>query len=107
MKATQATVSRDVRELGLRKYTGGYYAIAEDRHVRKMFQELVTSVVPAQNLVVVKTSTGIAQGVAAALDASKRGEVIGTIAGDDTIILVCEDNDRATEVARLLDAYRT
>jgi transcriptional regulator of arginine metabolism len=64
-----------------------------------MVREFVTSVRAAQNLLVTKTSIGSAQPVAAALDGENWPEAIGTIAGDDTILIVCEDRRSASRLA--------
>ena len=96
--AGQATLSRDIRELGLAKTSAGYSlpgreAAAESDlpSVSRLVREFVTSVRAAQNLLVTKTSVGSAQPVAAALD--------GENAGDDTILIVCEDKRSAGRLA--------
>lgn len=99
MEVTQATVSRDIKELGLVKEPvpgGGYRYVpsrqepAADRieRARRAFQEFVVSIDVSGNLVLIKTTTGAAHGVAATLDALVLPDVLGTIAGDDTILLV-------------------
>jgi transcriptional regulator of arginine metabolism len=104
--AGQATLSRDIRELGLAKTADGYSlpgreAAAESDlpSVSRLVREFVTSVRAAQNLLVTKTSIGSAQPVAAALDGENWPEAIGTIAGDDTILIVCEDKRSAGRLA--------
>jgi transcriptional regulator of arginine metabolism len=104
--AGQATLSRDIRELGLAKTADGYSlpgreAAAESDlpSVLRLVREFVTSVRAAQNLLVTKTSIGSAQPVAAALDGENWPEAIGTIAGDDTILIVCEDKRSAGRLA--------
>lgn len=104
--AGQATLSRDIRELGLAKTSEGYSlpgreAAAESDlpSVSRLVREFVTSVRAAQNLLVTKTSIGSAQPVAAALDGENWPEAIGTIAGDDTILIVCEDKRSAGRLA--------
>jgi transcriptional regulator of arginine metabolism len=104
--AGQATLSRDIRELGLAKTADGYSlpgreAAAESDlpSVSRLVREFVTSVHAAQNLLVTKTSVGSAQPVAAALDGENWPEAIGTIAGDDTILIVCEDKRSAGRLA--------
>jgi len=105
---TQATVSRDITEMGLeKKQSGGYYVLPEDVFVRRMVRELVVEVTAAQNLVVVKASSGAAQGVAAALDGAALEGIVGSIAGDDTILLVAPDNDRASALATTIQSYKT
>lgn len=95
---TQATVSRDVRELKLTKISCGFgvykYVVSnKDTHSHSakflnMLKEMVTAVDHAGNLVVVKTYPGMAQAAAAALDSMEYPEIIGSIAGDDTVLLV-------------------
>jgi transcriptional regulator of arginine metabolism len=104
--AGQATLSRDIRELGLAKTSAGYTlpgreAAAESDlpSVSRLVREFVTSVRAAQNLLVTKTSIGSAQPVAAALDGENWPEALGTIAGDDTILIVCEDKRSAGRLA--------
>lgn len=104
--AGQATLSRDIRELGLVKSSGGYSlpgrevaAEADLPSVDRLVREFVTSVRAAQNLLVTKTSIGSAQPVAAALDGENWPEALGTIAGDDTILIVCEDRRSAGRLA--------
>ena len=104
--AGQATLSRDIRELGLAKTAAGYSvpgreAAAESDlpSVSRLVREFVTSVRAAQNLLVTKTSVGSAQPVAAALDGENWPEALGTIAGDDTILIVCEDKRSAGRLA--------
>lgn len=107
LEVTQATISRDITEMGLqKKYGGGYYVLPEDVFVRRMVQELVSEVVAAQNLVVVKASSGAAQGVAAALDGAKIEGIIGSIAGDDTIMLITHDNATAEQLASTILSFK-
>jgi transcriptional regulator of arginine metabolism len=93
---TQATVSRDITDMGLRKLGDGVYMLAEDIHLHKMVNELVHDVVAANNLVLVKTSSGTAAGVAAALDAAGLPGVLGSIAGDDTIVVITANDAQAS-----------
>lgn len=103
-KVTQATVSRDVSQLGLEKITGddgrSVYILAEDRHLRRMCEDLVLWARESANLVVVKTTPGGASSVAQAVDAARWEEVIGTIAGDDTFLIVATGVEEAKEIAR-------
>lgn len=92
---TQATVSRDVTDMGLRKQPEGIYVLAEDLHLQRMINELVASVVHTNNLALVKTSPGTAQGVAAALDAADLNGILGSIAGDDTVLVITQDEKAA------------
>ena len=105
-KVGQATLSRDVHELGLVK-TGSGYALPEGGlaleaalpSVSRLVWEFVLEVRPAQNLLVIKTTVGSAQPVAAALDAESWPEVVGTIAGDDAILIVTPDKKAANKLA--------
>jgi transcriptional regulator of arginine metabolism len=102
----QATLSRDIHELGLVK-TGEGYALGQAAvgaesalpPVSRLVREFVLDVLPAQNLLVVKTTVGSAQPVAAALDAEGWPEAVGTIAGDDNILIVCPDKKAAGRLA--------
>jgi transcriptional regulator of arginine metabolism len=102
----QATLSRDVRDLNLSK-TGAGYALPQGEAasglalppVQRLVREFVLDVRPAQNLLVLKTIVGSAQPVAAALDEQEWEGVVGTIGGDDTILIVCPDKDAARKVA--------
>ena len=107
LNVTQATISRDITEMGLqKKHGGGYYVLPEDVFVRRMVKELVKEVVPAQNLLVVKSSVGSAQGVAAALDGADLEGIIGSIAGDDTIVLITPDNSTAATLAATILSFK-
>jgi transcriptional regulator of arginine metabolism len=103
---TQATLSRDIHELGLVKTPDGYSFLPEERakghlvSVERLVREFVLDAKAAQNLVVVRTSAGSAQGVAAALDAESWPEVLGTVGGDDTILIVSPDAKHATTLVR-------
>lgn len=96
---TQATISRDIKELQLIKElssVGNYRYVVSDRkgkgehdeRLRNIFREGVISVAAAQNLVVVKTMPGLANAAAAALDRMDIENMVGTLAGDDTALLI-------------------
>jgi transcriptional regulator of arginine metabolism len=103
---TQATVSRDIADMGLRKLPEGVYVLAEDLHLQRMISELVTSVVRANNLVLVKCSAGAGAGVGAALDGAELDEVLGSIAGDDTILIICRTDNDAESVLESINKFR-
>lgn len=103
---TQATVSRDITEMGLRKLPEGVYVLAEDLHLQRMVSELVTSVVRSERLLLVKASPGTAPGVAAALDAAGLEGVLGSIAGDDTVLVIADSEDNAEILVRGIEKYR-
>jgi transcriptional regulator of arginine metabolism len=105
--AGQATLSRDIRELGVVKTPDGYQLAVSGfvsepvlPSVSRLVREFVVDVRLAQNLLVLKTSVGSAQPVAAALDADDWPEVVGTLAGDDTILIISPDNRTAQQLAR-------
>lgn len=95
LSCTQATISRDITEMGLDKSSDGSYVLPEDLVLKNMFTSMVTHVERAQNLIVIRTIAGTANGVAAAIDSVDLSEIIGTIAGDDTILLVCRSDEGA------------
>jgi len=95
LDCTQATISRDITEIGLEKQSEGVYMLHEDVHLQRMVTDMVLTVEAAQNLVVVKTTTGAAQGVAASLDAVDFPKTLGSVAGDDTILIVTQDEEHA------------
>ena len=105
---TQATVSRDIKELRLIKIlspSGKYrYATstqeAENSFVSRLqniFRECVTGVYAAQNIVVIKTLPALASAAAMAIDAMRVPKVVGTISGDDTVFIVMRDNESALD----------
>lgn len=94
---TQATVSRDIADMGLRKLPEGIYVLAEDLHLQRMVSELVTGVLRTDNLVMIKARPGTASGIAAAVDAAELPDVLGSLAGNDTILVIAqtaEDGER-------------
>ena len=103
---TQATISRDIKELRLVKEltgNGGYrYTVTGHRNsngaetrLRNIFKEGFTAVDVAQNIIVLKTMPGLASAVCSALDGMEIAGMVGTIAGDDTGILIMRDNASA------------
>jgi transcriptional regulator of arginine metabolism len=110
LKVGQATLSRDIRDLRLAKTSDGYSLLQGDGSavpalppVSRLVREFVLEVRPAQNLLVLKTSIGSAQPVAAALDEQEWPETVGTIAGDDTILIVCPDKQAAEKLAARIE----
>jgi transcriptional regulator of arginine metabolism len=99
--ATQVTLSRDMRELGLVKTNDGYRELGSDApnlQFATLVGEFLQDVRLAQNQVVLKTAPGHASSVAVALDDEEWPEVVGTIAGDDTILIICSDASTAEAV---------
>lgn len=108
VQSTQATISRDIKELHLVKELTGYgtyrYAVSERKaslnfagRLRTIFKEGVTSFDLAQNIVVVKTMPGLAQAAGATLDSMDIPDMVGSLAGDDTVILIMRTNEAASE----------
>jgi transcriptional regulator of arginine metabolism len=103
---TQATVSRDITEMGLRKLPEGVYVLAEDLHLQRMVSDLVGDVKRSDNLVLVKASVGTAPGVAAALDAADIEGILGSVAGDDTVLVITTGVKEAQHLVDTLDKFR-
>ena len=113
-KVTQATVSRDIRELGIIKSDLGdgvyRYRAGKESRVHEIngkftliLRQAVSSVACANNLVVVKTYAGMGSAVGAAVDAMPFERVVGTLAGDDTLLIIAQDNDSAKSIADILN----
>ena len=107
-QVTQATVSRDIRELKLSKIPNGkgkqkYVAFTQegphlgDKYIR-VLKEGYVSMALAQNLLVMKTVSGMAMAVAAAVDALKMDEIVGCIAGDNTLMIAMRSEEEAENV---------
>jgi transcriptional regulator of arginine metabolism len=108
ISATQVTLSRDIRELGLVKTPEGYRQVESPTSgpgIGAMAAEFLWDAVVAQNLVVLKTAPGHASSVAISLDQEDWPDVVGTIAGDDTILVVCPDNPTALTLQRKLMGF--
>ncbi len=105
-ECTQATVSRDITEMGLRKLPEGVYVLAEDLHLQRMVRDLVKDVGRSANLVLVKAQSGTAPGVAAALDAAELEGILGSVSGDDTILVVMVDEPAGEMLVETLDKFR-
>lgn len=108
LQVTQATLSRDIKELGLVKTPEGYSTAAElagdsspaAPPLSHLLREFVVEVKEAQNLLVIRTTAGSAQPVAAALDSERWPELLGTLAGDDTILVVATSTKQAREIGK-------
>ena len=90
---TQATISRDIADMGLRKLPEGVYVLAEDLHLQRMVSTLVTGVVRANNIVVIHSQAGLP-------------DIAGCIAGDDTIMVVCMTDEEAASLEQLVNKLR-
>lgn len=111
-QATQATLSRDINELRLVKTSEGYILPSGDvptepmPAVSRVVRDFVREVRRAQNLLVIKTIPGSAQPVAVAIDAEGWEEVVGTVAGDDTILIISGNNKKARQLQTRLEGLR-
>lgn len=114
--STQTTISRDIRQLKLVKGPTGmgtYKYVAPKTHVNNVspihnsaLTSAVTNITRAQNLVVVKTHAGMANAVAVCIDGLSLDGIIGSVAGDDTILIVLADDDTAVDIcAALITAF--
>ena len=106
LTSTQATISRDIKELHLIKELTGYgtykYAVSGRKtsmniagRLRTIFKEGVTSFDRAQNIVVLKTMPGLASAAWAAIDGMEISDLVGSLAGDDTAVLIMRDSEKA------------
>jgi len=103
---TQATVSRDIKDLGIVKVTddrGAYYSTATDwdNPLGKFAQDII-NITHAVNLVIVHTTPGVASAVAAAVDRAMKNDILGSIAGDDTIFIAVQCEDTAIKLENSL-----
>ena len=108
IEATQATLSRDIRELGLvkRSVDGAYRRAAPDAVVgngeatlRRAVEEYLRTQETIEQLLVLRTDPGQAQSLAIAIDRARLAEIAGTIGGDDTILVICRSASDATAIA--------
>lgn len=112
IRATQTTISRDIRQLNLVKGPTGmgtYKYVAPKAHTHNVtpihnsaLTSAVVSIDSAQNIVVVKTHSGMANAIAVCIDSLHLEGVLGSIAGDDTVFMVVSDKDTATELCDTL-----
>ena len=112
---TQATISRDIRDLHLFKVAGvekkyRYSYINEDESevspkMKSLFRDCVIGISYAQNMVVIKTLTGNGANAGTVVDKLNYQEVLGSVAGDDTLLVVCKDTDAAATVVDKIRAF--
>lgn len=110
---TQATISRDIKELGLikimsdsKKYKYAYVDSTEQQMSSKftsIFKESVISIKPVNNLVVVKTLKGISSAISSMIDKMAIKQVMGCVYGDETVMVICESNESAISVCDKLN----
>lgn len=108
---TQATISRDIKDLrivkeqssaGVYRYTSG---VGEEEstffnRLNTIFKECVISFDSAQNIIIIRTMPGLASAAASAIDAMHSNSIVGSLAGDDTVLIVMRDNDAAASFCR-------
>lgn len=117
IRATQATISRDIKELNLVKQPAGNgayrYVVSQTARLphhnyagrlRNIFREGVTSFDYAQNIVVVKTMPGLASAVGAAIDGMEIDGMVGSLAGDDTVIMIMRTTPMAEELCKEMES---
>ncbi|MPN46175.1 Arginine repressor [bioreactor metagenome] len=108
LTVTQATISRDIKELRLIKTLGSdgtyhYSTVQQESEnisskFHTLFSDTVTSIDYAGNIVVVKCLSGMATAACAAMDSLKRGDIVGTISGDDTFLCIMKDENKAIDL---------
>jgi transcriptional regulator of arginine metabolism len=111
VRVTQATLSRDFRELRLVKTTAGYRplstATADESSslpaLARALKEFLLDIRPAQNMLVLKTPPSGAQPLAAAVDAERWKEVAGTLAGDDTVLVICSSRSACNAIQKRVE----
>lgn len=112
---TQATISRDIRDLHLfkvagveKKYRYAYINEAQGEispKMRSLFRDCVLSVKAAQNLIVVKTLAGNGSNAGAIVDKLNYEQIVGSVAGDDTLLIICADNESTDYVVNKLTEF--
>jgi transcriptional regulator of arginine metabolism len=117
IQATQATLSRDIRDLGLikRAADGAYRragiearpAVGSETECRTAVEDYLRRYDVVDHLIVLKTDTGQAQPLAVAIDRAALPEIVGTIAGDDTILVICRSAPDAAGLSKRLQGWRT
>src|SRR5690554_19224 len=116
IEVTQATISRDIKRLGLIKVPDGYgaykYSLPSERKqsdiydwLEKMFQDFVVDMNFSENLIVLKTLPGTAMGLGSAIDNIDWKEVIGSVAGDDTLLLIIKPKEKTEGLFQKLQNF--
>lgn len=108
---TQATISRDIKELGLVKVSTkdnrykysipqitNHESVSISSKYKSILRDSIIKMDPAMNIVVIKTYPGMAQAAAAALDGMKFHDIVGSLAGDDTVLVVMSDTEKALDI---------
>jgi transcriptional regulator of arginine metabolism len=110
VRVTQATLSRDLRELRLVKTTVGYRPLASATDeasplptLARALKEFLLDIRPAQNMLVLKTPPGGAQPLAAAVDSERWKGIAGTLAGDDTVLIICSSRSVCNAIQKKVE----
>jgi transcriptional regulator of arginine metabolism len=111
IRVTQSTLSRDIHELGLVKVRGIYHeapdagTVPQDSTVRRSFQQLVVSAHVSGNILLVRTAPGDAHSLGVRLDAADWPEILGTVAGDDTVFALLRNGKLGKKVLKRIQGY--
>jgi transcriptional regulator of arginine metabolism len=108
VQTTQVTLSRDMREIGLVKTADGYRQLSAEKsgpELAGVVDDYMQDIRVAQNLVVLKTSPGNANALAIAIDREELDEVVGTVAGDDTVLVIAPDQQSAERFHQKMLAF--
>lgn len=103
IQTTQVTLSRDMRELGLVKTVEGYRQLSTEPNgpfLKDVVNEYLQDIQVAQNLLVLRTSPGNASTLAVSIDRQEEADVVGTIAGDDTVLVITPNNEAADSLKK-------
>ena len=110
-EVSQATISRALKELGYARApvgNGSYRLVrveGRDEHIAQFFKLGLEEIIPVGNLVIIKTRPGNAQAIAGAIDRTRIEDVVGTIAGDDTILAIAKNESLALKVVKSLRKF--
>ncbi len=111
IRVTQSTLSRDIHELGLVKVRGIYHEASDstsapqDGTVRRSFQQLVVEAHVSGNILMVRTAPGDAHSLGVRLDAADWPEILGTVAGDDTVFALLRNSRLGKKVLKRIEGY--
>lgn len=106
---TQATISRDIKVLGLSKFSdseGSYYGVGNEKNAGFFaYSDYVLSLDFGTNMIVIRTKPGTASAVASTVDSMLENEILGSIAGDDTIFIAVKNEEKAAKLCKYLKGF--
>lgn len=113
VEVTQATLSRDIKELGVVKVNGKeshyeIYNISQGRWEERLkfyMEDALILLMPVQNQIILKTLPGLAQSFGSILDSMQIPEILATVCGDDTCLIICKNNEMALRCFSILSKY--